>query len=342
MSGGEKQNLPLEPLKTIIFTFTKALRVDSHFVAQKDLVPDCFLPLLKKYSAFNVLSSVKMTQQLAPSGIDGFNSIAPGISLYRPDVSRIATIPSAGNPSLIVLCSWMGALPKHIAKYTAGYQRLFPDAPILLIQSSIGDTFASDAKAMPRLKIACETVLSYKAANKTGAGRILLHVMSNGGSMVAMHMSSLLTKEGHGANCFSRLIFDCAPSRPHVKAGATAVAVGLPKNWLVQFIGTWLLRIWMHAGMFLVWLFGQEDILTRLRRWLNDTNRFDASMARIYLYSKADKLVPWQDVRDHAEEATKNGFKEVKQVVFESAPHCALVMDDPKRYWDTVKSFALE
>lgn len=37
----------------------------------------------------------------------------------------------------------MSAQLKHIAKYTQGYQVLFPDSAILLVQSSIKDTFAS-------------------------------------------------------------------------------------------------------------------------------------------------------------------------------------------------------
>ena len=77
---------------------------------------------------------------LQQSGIEGFKTIAPTISLYRPENEHAGTEKS---PSLIVFCTFMGAALKNIAKYTQGYQELFPDSAILLVQSSMKDTFAS-------------------------------------------------------------------------------------------------------------------------------------------------------------------------------------------------------
>jgi hypothetical protein len=62
------------------------------------------------------------------SPISGFVSLGTRISLYTP------MKPTKGQ--LIIMCTWLGAAPKHIAKYVAAYQRIAPRARILLIQSN--------------------------------------------------------------------------------------------------------------------------------------------------------------------------------------------------------------
>ncbi|KXT05380.1 hypothetical protein AC578_10982 [Pseudocercospora eumusae] len=113
-----------------------------------------------------------------PSGIEGFEPLSDSISVYRPEGG---TAPGR-TPTMIVICSWMAAAPKHIAKYTAEYQKLFPFATILLIQSSIIDMTASDAKMVKRLEMARQ-VIEFDALDARGdkSGNIFLHAFSNGG-----------------------------------------------------------------------------------------------------------------------------------------------------------------
>ena len=66
-----------------------------------------------------------------------FIIIGPRTSHYTP--------PKPRSGYLLILCTWLGAARKHIAKYTALYHCIVPDARILLVESSVGsitNTFA--------------------------------------------------------------------------------------------------------------------------------------------------------------------------------------------------------
>ena len=71
--------------------------------------------------------------------IPGFVQLDDTTSIYWPSDSYNAAMATLQDkqqePDLIVFCSWMSAAPKHIAKYTDGYQRLFPNTPILLVEA---------------------------------------------------------------------------------------------------------------------------------------------------------------------------------------------------------------
>lgn len=100
-----------------------------------------------------------------------------------------------------------------------------------------------------------------------------------------------------------------------------------------------LFRFWFWFGLtYCAWR-GIEDVLTRLRRRLNTTSFFDPSAPRLYLYSRADELVPWRHVVEHAEDARDKGYKIVEEEVFEEAAHCALPREDAGRYWRVIESW---
>lgn len=67
---------------------------------------------------------------------------------------------------------------------------------------------------------------------------------------------------------------------------------------------------------------------------------WDAKVSRLYMYSKADEVVSWEDVRDHAKEAREvKGFESVREEVFEKAPHVGLPREDFGRYWGVVEGW---
>jgi hypothetical protein len=59
---------------------------------------------------------------------------------------------------------------------------------------------------------------------------------------------------------------------------------------------------------------------------------------RAYLFSKAEKLINWRSVREHARDAESRGTP-VFVELFEKSSHCAHIQaeEDAKRYWSTVQ-----
>jgi len=57
---------------------------------------------------------------------------------------------------------------------------------------------------------------------------------------------------------------------------------------------------------------------------------------RLYLFSRNDKIVSWQEVTRHAETAKERGM-DVRCELFEESAHVAHVQVEPDRYWSSVQ-----
>jgi len=73
------------------------------------------------------MATTAVTPAVVPNPLRDFQKIGHGILLYSSPTY------SPKKP-LILLFTWMGAAPKHIAKYTVAYRHLFPSARIVLIR----------------------------------------------------------------------------------------------------------------------------------------------------------------------------------------------------------------
>lgn len=77
--------------------------------------------------------------------MDGFTKLAPSIWLREPAPPLSSPPSGLLPPSLIVLCTWVGARPKHIAKYVAEYLGRYPAAALLVLESNLVDmTYRGD------------------------------------------------------------------------------------------------------------------------------------------------------------------------------------------------------
>nr|POE69029.1 transmembrane protein 53 [Quercus suber] len=280
---------------------------------------------------------------MANTDVPGFQSLAKDISLWRPrlDTDRSSTTRSL---SLIIFCSWMGAAPKHIAKYTEAYKKQFPDAEILLVQSSMSTVLRGGLD----MTAACSVVRSHldprneqNAIQTASTGKILWHASSNGGAMTAVN----LLRELQHQHSFprlppsaARLVLDCAPGKPEISGSVRAVMLQLPKSSMVFRLLATALVYAISVTYLLVYSVLRWDFpLTQTRRDLNNADRFFPHDApRLYIYSKGDALVPWHHISEHVREARRLGYSAVKEEIFEKAQHCFLVAEDAKRYWDAV------
>lgn len=75
------------------------------------------------------------------SSIAGFTRLSPAVYLFDPSTSTDASTSPASthSPSTIILCTWMGASLRNVAKYTAHYQRLYPHVQIMIVTCSVAD-----------------------------------------------------------------------------------------------------------------------------------------------------------------------------------------------------------
>lgn len=280
----------------------------------------------------------------------GFSKISDDMMLYEP-ISSSLEPPTVGGPvSLVTLCTWVAASPRHIAKYTDVYRSLFPTASILVLQSSLADmVYRTDGAQQTRLARARDVILSrattegqQRSANAHEAGgndkgSVLLHAFSNGGAQCAGQLAVALPPQQRQC-VFRGLVLDSCPGRGTYMRSANAIILSLPKASVARVIGTIIVHLVLVVLFFFDRVAGFENVITCARRRLNSQVLFDRAAPRLYLYSKADEMVWYEDVQEHAAQARENGYESVNEVSFEGSGHCAHATIDGEKYWDAVRS----
>jgi hypothetical protein len=263
-----------------------------------------------------------------------FETIGDGISYVRQSQQKN----TQGGPSLVVLCTWMSAHRKHISKYTHQYRQQYPKADILVIESEVADlTYRTNSSQQIRLQPARDVLLSHASQHAQGLGQrqAVLHIFSNGGSQCAIQLVNSLP-ENVRRQAFSAIIFDSCPGTATYQRTVQALAPSMSKSLLTKYLGTPIL----HAVVFLLYLVffvtRAENAITKIRKQLNDHKLFSPDVPRLYIYSKADQLVPYQDVKSHIDDANVKGYGATSEVLFEASAHCAHAMVHKEQYWEAV------
>lgn len=241
---------------------------------------------------------------------------------------------SPQRAKLFVLCTWMGAALKHIAKYTSEYQSLEPDAQILIVQSNFEDVMWRSRETQRRRMAPARQVI--RAAESASSG-IRMHVFSNGGVLSATQLMLQYRSEFGKTISLKSLVIDSAPGKPRFDSAINALSQLAPRSGFRRFISIFL----AYISFTLIWLYikglRREFMVARIRRELNSPELFNRGVPRTYIYSRADKLIDWSEVKEHAEAARDVGYV-VNEEVFESSSHVAHALQDRPRYWKIIDS----
>jgi len=232
----------------------------------------------------------------------------------------------------------MDARPRHIAKYTAGYEKLYPSARILAITTtSLDAAFTTWAANLKRISPALEILYTLPPNSK-----LLLHSFSDGGSFTSTFIAKKYLDKMGKMLPTTAMILDSSPGRASYEGTVRAFSVALPKNPIIKFIGIlgirlvwWLYRIAsLLRGLFV--LDGHLNLVERARVDLNTKSLMNIDTPRLYIYSEADDMVAWNLIEEHIEEAEKLGYVVDREKFLESG-HCGHLMFDMKRYWTAVQ-----
>ncbi|KAJ5625000.1 hypothetical protein N7510_001309 [Penicillium lagena] len=259
------------------------------------------------------------------------------IHLYEP-VSSAAAPDS--SPALVILCTWVGgSTPRRINKYVAQYRQMYPGACILLLTTSFSDMFRPFSMLRARLKPAGRAIR--RVLTSRGSRGTLLHLFSHGGGNIAVQLAlSLKEEEDAGTAFFSSLrgiILDCCPGDDTLHRAIGATRMSVPQTTVAQVLE----RAFLSPTVTVVNRLQHAGVLRSvrdLRALLLDASTFGTKPRRLYIYSKEDVMVGWEDVQMHVEDARALGYS-AQELVFEHGQHCGLVMEDPDRYWTVVQRF---
>jgi pimeloyl-ACP methyl ester carboxylesterase len=263
-----------------------------------------------------------------------FDNIGNGISYFHQPEQKN----SQNGPSLVVLCTWMSAARKHISKYTQQYRQQYPNADILVVESGVAEmVYRTNASQQKWLQPARDVLLSHTSQHAQGRGQrqAVLHIFSNGGSQCAIQLATSLP-EPIRHHAFSAIILDSCPGTATYQRTVQALTLSMPKSPLTKYLGPLIIHFVLCLLYLALFLTRAEDAITRIRNQLNDHKLFSSEVPRLYIYSKADRLVPYQDVKSHAGDAKVKGYRATSEVLFEDSAHCAHAMAHKEEYWEAV------
>lgn len=251
----------------------------------------------------------------------------------------------------------MGARDVHLAKYVARYRALYPDSALVLVETTVrhimvSGTFARDiARAVPVIRDLLELPPADGSrptstnATTTGEPELLVHVFSNGGSVMLSNLYRLF----HGGNTAAAatksrpeaaglpphaLIMDSTPGYFSYRRSIYALTAAMPQG-LVSL----MLRPFVHVLVAWFWFLARimgQDPLGRVADAHNDPSINKHEHARTYMYSTVDKMVDWRHVEHHAAEAKSKGYQNVRLERFEGSAHVSHARIDEERYWRIV------
>ncbi|KAJ5143225.1 uncharacterized protein N7515_002012 [Penicillium bovifimosum] len=279
-----------------------------------------------------------------PVPFPGFTPITDRV--YLRNGHEKAKPAPANEPTTILISGWGDGTPKHVAKYSDGYHELFPSARIIVILSK---TFqATNQPEEDRIQ-AMMPVVDTIFPTPTGDGgddkeRLLVHAMSNTGAIFAAAVVMAYQRRHGDDKPFPHelLVLDSTPGSLHFasQAGrwARAMAVGTAKFFPWPFVvtkGLWYVFLW---GTYL-WgvLRGLEPSGKWANRVMTDKSRITTESRRLYLYSKEDEIIGYEDLEENAAHVRSLGYTADLEM-FEGSAHVGHMRLHPEQYWNKISS----
>jgi len=270
-----------------------------------------------------------------------FKRLSESTSLYEPNAKEVnASRGSIQAPNTILLFGWMGGSPRNIAKYTAGYQLLYPSARIVLVTSSLPDLLRTPAMMRQRAQASFPAIRSSENLQCQNGTGLLVHAFSNGGVMNLVAVSKYY-RETQGSPLPARaLVLDSAAGGDRFvrewKRWIKTLSVGLPRSRYVRWPAQLLIVVALGVLLGLRSLLGIENPAASARRGSNNDDLISSRGRRCYLYSEDDELIGWRDVEEHAASAVGKGW-EVETNKFKGSSHVEHARVNAEGYWAAVK-----
>jgi hypothetical protein len=260
-------------------------------------------------------------------GLGHFSRLSQAVYLHQPNTTTSSTA-----PGLILLAGWMDASIRNVAKYTAGYEKLYPSAKIVVILTSSTDVvFRSNAANLNRIAPVLEILYTLPPD-----ARFLVHSFSNGGALTMSLIAREFQAKSKHQLPMAAFILDSSPGKATLKATIRAFAVGLPKFFVLRWFILSVISVSYWLLKFLYWITARTDVLEKMREELNTPSMFRLEAPRLYIYSIKDHVVAWQEIEEHVGEAKRSGYK-VDSEKFSDTGHAGHLIGNDGRYWGCVR-----
>ncbi|KAJ5377717.1 uncharacterized protein N7496_005126 [Penicillium cataractarum] len=278
-----------------------------------------------------------------PVPFPGFTALSDRI--YLRNGNETTDPPPPTHPTTIIIFGWGDGMPKHVSKYADGFHDLYPSTRILV---AISKTLHASNQPLPDRVAAMMPIIDTVFPTPTGDGgtqdeRVLLHAMSNtGGIFVAAAMVAYQQRHGKDKTMpHELLVCDSTPGglvfSAQVGRWSRAMAVGTAKFFPWPFIVTqalWWMFLW--GNYLLEKMRGSEPSGVWANRVMNEEDVTSRAASRLYLYSKEDEIIGFEDLEENVAGVKMLGYRAVDLELFEGSPHVGHMRLHPEQYWNRI------
>lgn len=210
--------------------------------------------------------------------------------------------------------------------------------------------YRSQSYLQQKMKPLLDQLIALKVLGETREPhRILTHLMSNGGAIRLNHLAQFLALPANAKytpvpNQPSAMVLDSSPGGDNIKSADLVFQVTMPS----PFIRYPFMTI-AYSIHFISYIFGfaswgvfdglRQDMLNpRWLPWITPASSAsnDSATPYLFIYSKADRLVPFNDLQTFTERAESNGIL-VWREIYEDTPHVGHMRADPVSYWAAIE-----
>ncbi|KAF9878806.1 paxu protein [Colletotrichum karsti] len=281
----------------------------------------------------------------APKAIPfpGFTALNDQIFIRDGEELAEGTTRPSDHPRVVIIYGWGDAVPKHVAKYTDGYSKLYPHARQVVILSPIAKAMTESIQTRADgMKLVVDATYPPSSIGTPDEDAVLVHAMSNTGGI--NYASTLKNyRQRYNKPMPQRLgVFDSTPGTPYMtwetlkrwsNAAAMAVAPYVPLPYVVTqtFVGFLLA---LNRGYQLA--IGWEPAPVFSCNAVNDESFVPKTMRRLYFYGKDDVIIHPEEIEENIATSEKKGYVH-DAILFEGSGHCGHMRMFPERYWGAIQ-----
>lgn len=279
-----------------------------------------------------------------PPSIPGFTALSDQVFVRDGDQTKEA---GTSDPSVVIIYGWGDGLPQHVAKYAVGFREMFPCAKQVVVLSPIAKAMFTDLKQRSSYMVpVVDAVFPPDAAaadaeKNKDSGTILIHAMSNTGAINYAATLNEYLQRYKKPMPHKLITLDSTPGGTdltwsNLRRWSRAMALGTAKWFPWPFVLTQ--SIW---GFFLLlnslylWLVRRGHAGAWSRVASNDHTYATKKARRLYMYSKEDDLIGYEDIEEHVAESKEKGYA-ADTKVFVGSGHVGHMRMHPEAYWTAI------